>query len=393
MLLRIARAQAVGALAAALVLAAALPAQAVYPIVNTPSAPRSVVAVPGDAMATAAWQTPATNGGSPITGYRVTSTPASAGCTVGPTALTCDISGLTNGTSYTFRVQAINAAGPGAPGTSNPVTPQAAVPVITISASRAGATVSVSGTTRGIPVGSLLTSWVRTQDAARFAEGSPATVQAGNSFAWSTNIPVRRSVEIYFTFRRATSNVEAVPSSESRRITISGSRSGEDVAIRGVAGDLAQGTSVTLFRVNPANGREVQDGSTRVGADGTFSFSTKAARDRRVAFLVTGGGARSNVLTLNPVSPALVLISISGTRDARPTVSASGQAFDLSIGTVAVPFVSLDGGPFLTGSGVRTLDAKGDFTWSRRIGSEVSRVTVYFATADGVTSNRLTLRR
>lgn len=393
MLIRIARAQAVGTLAAALVLVVALPAQAVYPIVNTPSAPRSVVAVPGDAMATAAWQTPETNGGSPITGYRVTSTPASAGCTVGPTALTCDVSGLTNGTSYTFRVQAINAAGPGAPGTSNPVTPQAAVPVITISASRAGATVSVSGTTRGIPVGSLLTSWVRTQDAARFAEGIPATVRAGNTFAWSTNIPVRQSVEIYFTFRGATSNVEAVPSSAPRKITISGSRSGEDITIRGIARDLTEGASVTLFRVNPANGREVPDGQTRVGADGSFTFARKAAKDRRVAFLAIGGGVRSNVLTLNPVAPALVLVSISGTRDARPTISVSGQAFGLPVGTVAVPFVSLNGGAFLTGSGVRTLDDQGEFTWGRRIGSEVTRVTVYFATADGVTSNRLTLRR
>ncbi|MDQ8037200.1 MAG: fibronectin type III domain-containing protein [Pedobacter sp.] len=69
--------------------------------------------------------TPGANGGTPITGYTVTSTPGglSAGCNASP----CTLSGLTFATRYTFSVTAQNAVGSSvASAASNSVTPLAA---------------------------------------------------------------------------------------------------------------------------------------------------------------------------------------------------------------------------------------------------------------------------
>lgn len=86
-------------------------------------APAGVVAVAGNARATVSWSAPTE--GSGITSYLVTSTPGDITATT-TGATTTVVSGLTNGTRYTFTVHATNALGDGpesAP--SNPVIPMA----------------------------------------------------------------------------------------------------------------------------------------------------------------------------------------------------------------------------------------------------------------------------
>lgn len=61
--------------------------------------------------ATITWSSSAANG-SPISGYTVVASPSGKTCTTGGT-LTCSISGLTNGVTYTFTVYGTNAAGNG----------------------------------------------------------------------------------------------------------------------------------------------------------------------------------------------------------------------------------------------------------------------------------------
>ena len=89
---------------------------------TAPAAPTAPTASPRDASATVTWSAPA-NGGQPITGYTITGTPSGT-ATVGGAATSAVVFGLTNGTPYTFTVQAINAIGTGPPSpASNSVTP------------------------------------------------------------------------------------------------------------------------------------------------------------------------------------------------------------------------------------------------------------------------------
>jgi FtsP/CotA-like multicopper oxidase with cupredoxin domain/fibronectin type 3 domain-containing protein len=92
-----------------------------------PGAPTIGTATAGNAQASVTFTTPASNGGSAITSYTVTSSPG--GITATGTASPIAINGLLNRTTYTFTVTAANAVGSGpASAASNPVVPAASAP-------------------------------------------------------------------------------------------------------------------------------------------------------------------------------------------------------------------------------------------------------------------------
>jgi len=92
-----------------------------------PSAPSNVVAIPGIQSAQVSWTPPSFSGGTPITSYIVSASPAIAPVTVSGSTTSVVIGGLTNGTSYTFTVTAVNSVSSGASSaTSNAATPNTA---------------------------------------------------------------------------------------------------------------------------------------------------------------------------------------------------------------------------------------------------------------------------
>ena len=95
---------------------------------SLPGAPTSVSATAYDSMVTVNWAAPTSDGGAPITRYTVSSPsmPGGPNCTATGSATSCNVTGLTNGTSYTFSVTARNSAGESA--SSSVTSPQ--IPVL-----------------------------------------------------------------------------------------------------------------------------------------------------------------------------------------------------------------------------------------------------------------------
>ncbi len=92
---------------------------------KVPDAPTIGTATAGDASASVTFTAPANVGGGAITGYTVTSSPS--GITGTGSASPITVSGLSNGTAYTFTVIATNAFGNSVPSAaSNSATPVAA---------------------------------------------------------------------------------------------------------------------------------------------------------------------------------------------------------------------------------------------------------------------------
>ncbi len=88
-------------------------------VITVPGAPTSLVATAGNTQATLTWIAPASNGGAAITNYKVyrsttlgAGTPLSTGgCSALTNVLTCTDIGLTNGTTYYYKVSAVNSVG------------------------------------------------------------------------------------------------------------------------------------------------------------------------------------------------------------------------------------------------------------------------------------------
>ena len=146
---------------------------------TVPDAPTNVIATSGNLIANVAFTAPISNGGSTITSYRVTSDPGNFIATGATSPI--QITGLTNGISYTFTVVAINSEGDSSPSdASSAITPSFVCGTATVTFTYRGSQV-----TYGTAVGANSRCWLdRNLGATQVATSSTDTAAYGDLFQW-----------------------------------------------------------------------------------------------------------------------------------------------------------------------------------------------------------------
>ena len=185
------------------------------PPVYPPSAPTDATATAGDARATVTWSAPSSSGSFPVTSYQVESIPAGGSCLAA--TLTCDVPGLTNGSSYTFRVRALNGAGwSDWSSASNAITPQPPAPPptpsIVITGSRGeGAetrTVYVDGIAMHL-ASQQVQAWVRLAGQPSYRQVVAVPVSPDSRFSWKR--VTGKKTYVYFVSGDVRSNRVVIP--------------------------------------------------------------------------------------------------------------------------------------------------------------------------------------
>ncbi|HOY21930.1 MAG TPA: fibronectin type III domain-containing protein, partial [Cellvibrio sp.] len=293
-----------------------------------PDAPTIGTATAGDSQVSVTFTAPGSNGGSAITTYTATASPGGAfGTCAGPSACTATVTGLTNGTAYTFTVTATNAIGTSvASGASNSATPKGNQ---TITFANPGAqnfgttpTLTATATSSLTPTFTSSTTGVCTitsGGALTFVTAGSCTIdadQAGNS-TWSAATTVSRTFTVNAVVPGAPTIGTATAGDTQATVTFTAPASTGGAAI------IAGGYTVTA---NPG------------GAIGTGSSSpitvTGLTNGVSYTFTVTAtnsageGAASAASNSIIPASPQTITFANPGTRNfgTSPTLTASSSA-------------------------------------------------------------------
>jgi len=297
-----------------------------------PGAPTAVSAVAADASATVSWTAPAPNGGSPITGYTVTASPGGQHTTAGPAITSAVITGLTNGTAYTFTVFATNAAGDGAPSApSSAVTPLGLPdPPTNVVATTANGVVTITWTPPANTGGSALVSYT--------VNASPG-LRTGTETAPATSMLMNAFLHQPYTFTVIATGARgsSAPSAPSNPVTpasvpdvptaITATAGNGEATVSWTAPLLDNGSPITQYAVTTVPGYThtfVDAPATTAVVTGlghrTYSFYVQAYN----AVGYSNGGLSNTVTPTAPPSPPTRVTAVAG--DAQATVSWTAPA-------------------------------------------------------------------
>jgi Ca2+-binding RTX toxin-like protein len=281
-------------------------------IVSVPAAPTNVTATAGNASATVRWTRAVTNGGPTITSNEIV---ISSGGNVIQTirglaasGVTRTITGLTNGTPYTFQVRAVNIVGPGplsAP--TPPVTPGGLPAAPTnVTAVRANASASLTwtdGNDGGSPILSHQvevrrgTTIVRTD---RIEGRETRATITGLTNGTAYNFRVRAVSALGAGTQSASSNVVTpanVPGAPGILAPTRGTGGGALTAVaRWNAPGSNGGAAIQSYRVTAR--RMAADNVTQVG---TSVVATVGSGARNHSFTLAAGTYRFDVVAINAI--------------------------------------------------------------------------------------------
>ena len=319
---------------------------------SAPDAPTAVVAVAANGSAAVTWVAPLNNGGSPILSYTVTTNGPSAPAPVTVAVTAAVITGLTNGSSYSFSVVATNANGDGPSATSNVIisgTPDAPTAV---SGTADNASVHLSWTAPAAN-GSAITSYHVTTTGA----GAPAPFDTGSA---------------------------------STSTTVNGLTNGSSYTFK-VAATNANGTGPDSSASAGVTPRTVPDAPTSVAAtpgDASASLTWSAPADNGGATITsytittTGTGAPAPIVTGNG-STSRTISGLTNGNSYTFTVAATNVAGDGpdSTSSNAVVPLAVPGAP----TGVSAVGGPGSATlsWTAPADTGGSAITSYHITTTG----------
>ncbi len=187
---------------------------AVTPLITVPGAPLNPTATSQNAAASVTWDAPTSDGGQPVTSYTVQAYDAGVAvvgktCSVTlPAPLTCEVTGLDNGTAYTFAVAATNAIGTGAASNASAAVTPATVPGAPtgVSASARPGRARVFWSPPEVDGGSPITSYtVQAYDGGVEVAGKTCTVAAPFPSSYRCDVTGLTDGATY-TFRVAATN-------------------------------------------------------------------------------------------------------------------------------------------------------------------------------------------
>ena len=279
-------------------------------IPDVPGAPVIGTATPGNGQVSIAFTAPADNGGSAITAYTVTASPGGFTATGAGSPIT--VTGLTNGTAYTFTVTATNAVGTGgASGVSNAVAPRApqtisfanpgaqnfgTTPTLTASSS-ADLPVSFSSSTSGVCTitsgGTLtfVTAGTCTIDADQAGDAATtAAATVSHSFTVNAVVPGAPTAAIATAGDTQVSVAFSAPSnSGGAAITgytvtsnpggISASGAGSPIVLTGLTNGVAYTFTVTAENVAGIGPASMASNPATPAAEQTITFTNPGAQN------------------------------------------------------------------------------------------------------------------
>ena len=263
---------------------------------TVPGVPTNVTAAPGNAVATVSFSAPLFTGGSDITSYTIVSNPAGGIDSTPGNATSHVITGLTNGTPYSFTVTAHNVIGAGAASAASntviPVTVPDPPTAVTAVASPESASVTF---TPGFDGGHAITSYTVTSipGGITASGASSPIVVAGLTDATAYTFTVTATSSVGTSLASAPSNSVTPFSTTHPVLVVSALADGSftNNATLNVAGSVTSANGIASLTVNGT--------SVPVNANGTYSTAITLTTGANVITVIATDGSTQALQTSN----------------------------------------------------------------------------------------------